>query len=321
MTLVCFALYGEPTNTAAPKPFPAAEVVNPNDPVEKEYRALLEQDDAADHQIDQWTSEANAAAAAGDQQPRLTLHARVSKLLATLKKSYQDFLDHHPDHARARLAFGSFLNDHGEEENAVEQWDKARTLNPANPAPWNNLANYYGHRGPVKKAFEYYEKAIELDPNEAVYYWNFATTVYLFRVDAREKYNLTEQEIFDKALALYQKAVKLDPTNFVLATDYAESYYGTNPPRWKEGLVAWKEALKVARDEVQREGVYTHLARIEIKLRMFDEARKNLDSVTNENYAVLKHRLSLNLDAAIKGVATNAPSAGADPEPKPPVHP
>ena len=31
----------------------------------------------------------------------------------------------------------------------------------------------------VKKAFSYYEKAIELDPKEPVYYHNFGTTVFL----------------------------------------------------------------------------------------------------------------------------------------------
>jgi cytochrome c-type biogenesis protein CcmH/NrfG len=87
----------------------------------------------------------------------------------------------------------------------------------------------------------------------------------MYRKDAREYYHLEEQQVFDKALALYRQAIKLDPDNFVLFTDYAESFYGTNPPRWKDGLAAWTEAFKIAHDDGEREGVYIHLARIHLK--------------------------------------------------------
>jgi tetratricopeptide (TPR) repeat protein len=129
----------------------------------------------------------------------------------------------------------------------------------------------------------------------------------MYRKDAREYYHLDEQQVFDKALELYRRAIKLDPDNFVLFSDYAESFYGTNPPRWKEGLQAWTEALKIAHDDVEREGVYIHLARIHLKLGQYDQARASLDAVTNANYATLKGRLTRNLNAALAKAATNAP--------------
>jgi tetratricopeptide (TPR) repeat protein len=107
------------------------------------------------------------------------------------------------------LAYGSFLNDIGDEDASVQfENETARQLDPKNPAAWNNLANYYGEHGPITNAFIYYAKAIELNPNEPVYYQNFATTVYLYRKDAREFYGITEQQVFDKALALYQQGHK-----------------------------------------------------------------------------------------------------------------
>ena len=60
-------------------------------------------------------------------------------------------------HALARIAFGNFLFQIGEEEDAVEQWTNASSLDSANPDPWNSLAHYYPHRGPVKKAFRNYK--------------------------------------------------------------------------------------------------------------------------------------------------------------------
>ena len=105
------------------------------------------------------------------------------------------------------------MNDILEEDEAVTEMEKAREIDPTNPAAWNNLANHYGHRSPVKKAFEYYGKAIELDPNEPVYLQNLATTVYLFRHDAKEYYGLTEEQVFDKALTL-SRCTQVGPEEF-----------------------------------------------------------------------------------------------------------
>jgi tetratricopeptide (TPR) repeat protein len=280
-------------------------VVNTNDPVDMAFHKLLLDDDAAEQDVLKWSDEADAFSGAGAGDPKITLHARIQKRLDGIKQEYQTFIGLHPNHASARLAFGSFLNDTGEEEGAVEQWEKARELDTNNPAAWNNLANYYGHRGPVKKAFEYYAKAIELDSHESVYYHNMATTIYLFRTDAEEYYHLTETQVFDKALALYRKAIEMDPDNFPLFSDYAESFYGTKPPRWKDGLAAWTESLKIAHDDTERQGVYIHLARINLKLGNYTEARRDLELVKLPMYDTLKGRITRNLNQAVVDASTN----------------
>jgi tetratricopeptide (TPR) repeat protein len=204
-----------------------------------------------------------------------------------------------------RLAYGCFLNDINREDDAVPQFEKARELDPKNPAPWNQLANYYGHKGPVKKAFEYYAKAIELDPKEPVYYQNMGTTVYLFRKDAKEFYNINEQQVFDKALALYNQAMKLDPQNFELAQDVAQTYYGIRPPRTEEALKAWTNCLNLAQAPLEREGVYLHLARWKLNAGRFAEAHQHLAMVTNPMYNDLKARLLRNLKKRENPDSTN----------------
>lgn len=266
-----------------------------NDPVEQAYQKLLEDDDAAQQEADRWIAEAKAAHAQGAPLSDAALTARIEQRFATVKKAYEEFLQKHPNHTRARLAYGSFLYDTEDEDLGVAQWEKARALEPANPAPWNNLANHYGHRGPVSTAFDYYSKAIELEPNEPVYLQNLATTLYLFRKDAMEKYQIDEKQVFDRALELYRKALKLDPRNLPLATDYAQSYYGIKPLRSTDALKAWQYALEIANDDFEREGIYIHLARVEINSGLFEQARLHLNQVTNEFYAVLKQRLTRNL--------------------------
>jgi tetratricopeptide (TPR) repeat protein len=283
-------------------------IPDPNDPVEKEYKKLLERDDAAQKEVDKWIRDNQAFTEKGAGLSDATLRARVLQRLEPVRKSYEDFLQRHPGHARAHLAYGSFLMGAQEEEEAVKHMEKARELDPKNPAAWNNLANYYGHRSPVKKAFEYYAKAIELNPEESVYYQNLATSVFLFRKDAMEYYNIDEKQVFDRSLELYRKALKLDPDNFVLASDYAQAYYGIRPIRHDEALTAWEQALKIAGTDEQREGIYLHLARIKLDAGRFDEVRAHLNNVTNAMYAELKKRLVRNLgERENKSKETNAP--------------
>ncbi len=285
-------------------------VPDSNDPVEKEYQKLLETDDAAQEEVDKWIRDETAFREKGAGVPEATLRARIEQRLKAVRDAYEGFLRQHPEHARAHLAYGSFLMETHEEEEAVNQMEKARDLDPKNPAAWNNLANYYGHRSPVKKAFEYYAKAIELNTNEPVYYQNLATTVFLFRPDAMEFYKIDESQVFDKALELYRKAMKLDADNFVLASDYAMSYYGIKPTRTADAIAAWESALKIAPDDKEREGVYIHLARIKLNAERFEEVHRLLNSVTNEMYASLKNRLLRNLERQEKSAtATNAPAA------------
>jgi tetratricopeptide (TPR) repeat protein len=226
-----------------------------------------------------------------------------------VRRGYEEFIQQHPKHVRARIAYGSFLGDIGEEDGSRSQLEKALEIEKDNPAVYNNLANIYGHSGPVAKAFEFYAKANQLNPKEPVYLQNFATTVYLFRKDAMEFYGITEQQVFDKALGLYSNAFRLDPTNFPLATDLAQTFYGIRPPRVEPALAAWTNALAVANDDIEREGVQIHFARLKIADRRFAEARGHLDAVQNPMYKDIKARLERNMAERIESLRTNATTA------------
>ncbi len=275
------------SNLLTGKAIPAVPV----DPVEAAYQKLLEFDDSADTDIEQWIKDAGKFAEAGAGASTATLRAKVDQRIVEVDKAYKVFVEQHPNHARARIAYGSYLNDNHDEPGAVKQWEEAKRIDPKLPAVWNNLANYYGHRGPVTNAFVHYQKAMELMPNESTYPWNYATTVYLFRKDAMEFFACSESDVFERALGLYRLAIKLNPANFILRSDYANSFYGTKPQRFAEGYTAWKEAMEVARDEVEREGVQLHLARCKLSIGQYEEARHHLSLATNAMYVELRDRL------------------------------
>jgi tetratricopeptide (TPR) repeat protein len=284
-------------------------IPDPNDPVEQAYQKLLNDDDTALADVDQMIKDNSAAGTQGLGVSADTLNARIEARLAVVRQEYEDFLKRHPEHVRAHIAFGSFLSDTKDDDSARVQYEKALELDPKNPAAWNDLANLYGHTGPVSKMFEYYTKAMDLNPLEPVYYENLATAVYLYRTDARAYYHFTnDQPVFDKALDLYQKALTLDPTNFALATELAESYYGIKPTRTDDALNAWTNALHLARTDLERQGVYIHLARFKLAAGRFAESHQDIARVSDPALDDLKNRLLRNLALREFVPETNSPS-------------
>jgi tetratricopeptide (TPR) repeat protein len=273
----------------------AIPVVDPNDPAEKALHQLMVDDDAAMDEVSRWIHDNQSFGKKGAAESNEELNKRIHARFDVVRKEYEDFLQTNTNSARGYLAYGTFLNDIGEEDQAAVQYEKSKQIDPKNPAVWNNLANYYGEFSPVTNAFVYYTKAIELDPTEPTYYQNFATTVYLFRHDATNFYNITEPQVFDKALDLYRQAIKLAPDDLVLATDYAISYYEIHPTRTNDELMAWTNALAIAKDDNEREGVYVHLARIKISIGRWAEAQAHLQDITNSAFADMRRRLERNL--------------------------
>ena len=275
---------------------------------EKELEKLMESDDEAQAEVDDWIRQNDEFAKHGAAAPPAQLKRRIEERLEPVRKAYEDFIQRHPKNSKARVAYASFLGDTKDEESAEDQLEKALAVDTNNPAIYNNLANIYGHIGPVKKAFEYYARAIQLNPLEPVYYHNLGTTVYLFRTDAKEYYGIDEAHVFAKAFELYSNSMRLDPMNFPLASDVAQSYYGMKPMHTEEALHAWTNALQIAHDEIEREGVYLHFARIKLMAGRFTEAQAHLNTVTNEMYTDLKRRLQRNLNERRDGSqSTNAP--------------
>lgn len=285
---------------------PATSPISATNAVEMRYQKLLEADDAAQEEVDRWIRDNMAFAGQGAGVAQADLNKRIRDRLAPVQKGYENFLRDFPNHARARVAYGSFLGDIGDEDGARNQWERALELDPANPAIYNNLANVYSHSGPVKKAFEFLQKAIDLNPREPTYYHNLGTIVYLFRNDAQEHYQIPESAVFAKAFQLYSNAMRLDPGNFPLASDVAQTYYGIVPMQTGEALKAWTNAFAIAHDQIERDGVHLHFGRIKMMTGRFDEARAHIETVTNAMYTDLKAKLLRNLADKQAAAQTNA---------------
>ena len=75
----------------------------------------------------------------------------------------------------------------------------------------------------------------------------------------------------------------------------------------EDALKAWTNALNIAHDQIEREGVYLHFARVKLHAGRFEEARAHLKAVSDPMYTVLKERLARNIVEKEAAKQTNAP--------------
>jgi Tfp pilus assembly protein PilF len=69
--------------------------------------------------------------------------------------------------AKAQVDFGINVAQKGLWREAIYRWERAIQIDPTYAAAFNNLAIAYEHEGQLAKARKAYEKALELDPDNA----------------------------------------------------------------------------------------------------------------------------------------------------------
>ena len=75
--------------------------------------------------------------------------------------------------AKAQVEFGVDVAQKGLWREAIYRWERATVIDPTYAAAFNNLAVAYEHEGQFEKARKAYEKATELEPNNAMLRQNY----------------------------------------------------------------------------------------------------------------------------------------------------
>ena len=77
------------------------------------------------------------------------------------------------DDAKKQVEFGIAVAQRGLWREAIYRWERATQLDPTYAAALNNLAIAYEHEGELAKARSAYEKALELEPENALIKQNY----------------------------------------------------------------------------------------------------------------------------------------------------
>jgi tetratricopeptide (TPR) repeat protein len=173
--------------------------------------------------------------------------------LELINKAYLAFLSYYPKHPRALNYYGEFLYDRkGDITRAIQYWRWAEALDGEYSAPLNNLGIHYCHAGDYEWGLNYFDEAIEIDPDNPDYLYNLAQ-IYLInspQVCKRNKWD--KKRLYKEAMKLSAKAAKLAPDDLEIVQDYAVNFFAAEnfgvEADWSDAAKAWQKARACARE-------------------------------------------------------------------------
>jgi tetratricopeptide (TPR) repeat protein len=158
---------------------------------------------------------------------------------------------------------------------------------------WNDWGTEYSRSGPMTNMFVCFLNAIRLMPHESIYHRNLATSLFMYRKDAKDFFGVDEAQVFSMSLREYRKARILDPDNFELAKELALAHYAIRPFRAEEALAEWDRVLAMAEKEsaVDKEEIYLNLGRVNYMAARYAEAQKWLAKVKSSTHEDIRNIL------------------------------
>jgi tetratricopeptide (TPR) repeat protein len=160
---------------------------------------------------------------------------------------------------------------------------------------WNDWGTEYSRTGPMTNMFVCFLNAVRLMPHESIYHRNLATSLFMYRKDAKEFFGVDEAQVFSMSLREYRKARILDPNNIELAKELALAHYAIRPFRTEEALTEWERVLAMADkgSSVDKEEIYLNLGRVNYMAARYSEAQKWLSKVKSPAHEEIRNILWL----------------------------
>lgn len=226
-----------------------------------------------------------------------------SRRLAPIAARYENLLQRFPDDPEALVLYAKFLRDGGDDDGAREYFEKAQKIEPSWAVVYQQLAAIAAERGEVQSAFPLMQKAVELDPGQAVYQLQLGELLATFREELLEGKFFDTREALDRAMQnAFRAARALAPKSADVAMRYAESFYDVEKADWRAAAEAWSAVRKIVSEfprvgmesdaeVLMKESLDLHQARVCVELGELDRAENLLRGVTDERLISSRERL------------------------------
>lgn len=194
---------------------------------------------------------------------------RQSGTYADVKTLYETTIERNPDCWLAYNNLGLILVDQGRTEEALRNYEKARSLQPDTEEVYTNLGLIAASQGRTDDAMEYYRTAIGIRPEYVVAHNNLANL-------------LSERGEAAQALAHYQKAVEIVPRS--PQTHKHLAMFLASHGRMDDAVAEYLMALKIYPEDPE---AHNNLGMILIRCGQVDDGIVHFKKAlaTDPNYA------------------------------------
>ncbi|HPA18283.1 MAG TPA: hypothetical protein PLU30_11090 [Verrucomicrobiae bacterium] len=199
-------------------------------------------------------------------------------------------------------ARGVELARRGEWSAAREALLSALQENPTDPVAVRELAEIARSMGDMTGCIRYWERLVELLPEDAAARFDLANLYFFFREATAKVRGVPEGAVISLAQAQYRMARRLAPDEYRFAAALAESFVALEEPEWNLAEEAWRYCLPLASD---KSAVYCKLARVCIEAGALDRAEEYLRNARGVRAAELRAELARRREASSVSVAAS----------------
>lgn len=190
------------------------------------------------------------------------LERHVTDLIA----AYSAYLIDHPKDVNALILYGKLLRRVQKFNEAFNSFLKADEIDPNIAVVKQQIGTHLAEAGKGKAALPFYLRAVELEPETAMYHFALGQLLHEFRESFIEDGIFTRDALEREMLKAFKLAASLEADAFDLQMRLGEAYYDLSSPDWKSALLHWNNLRKETENELQGEILDLHRARVMAKL-------------------------------------------------------
>ena len=205
------------------------------------------------------------------------LQQRVQELVA----SYESLIASNPDFLLTYLVYGKLLRRVGQDQRAYAIFRKADELDTTLPVVKQQLAALLAENGQFEQALPFALEAISLSPQTAVYHYQFAELLYVYRDLFVEKGLFDRATLESELIQAFDQAVSLDPYAYHYRLRRAKAYFHLESAQPDKALAYWNAALPDAEPGLETEAIQLHRADLMVDLGRRQEALAIAQGVTH----------------------------------------
>ena len=196
----------------------------------------------------------------------------LDRHLSNLIASYGAYLLDHPEDVDALILYGKLLRRVQNYDEAFSAFLKADEIDPNIAVVKQQIGTHLAESGKPKAALPFYLRAVELEPDTAVYHFALGELLNEFRQTYIEEEIFTRDALEREMLKAFKQAAALEPEAFNLQMRLGEAYYDLSSPDWKSALLHWNKLRKENENGLKAEILDLHRARVMAKLGRAEQA-------------------------------------------------
>ncbi len=215
------------------------------------------------------------------ERPDFFTEAQLGERLDTLSDAFADYVAAYPQDVMGLILWARLLQVMERDEAALQLFHKADKIDPDIAVVKQQIGNALAESGEGIAALSYLFRAVELEPEEAIYHYQLGELLHHFRDDYIKEGLLSEADLDAAMQRAFREAAHLQADDFDLQLRYGESFYDVAEPDWEQALKHWQHLESVETEIFREQVILLHLARVLIELERPLEAMEALEDVSH----------------------------------------